>query len=240
VAWVVTNASSNFRAFVFWWVDWIFCGSGLRSFLALQIQGMGDPVNDQELMQKIKGTYSAALAEINSRSSIPEAFLAAMIANESGGNNNAKRFEPGVLSSLWQVLLGRKATYGSIQRANLVGFVTDLPQSTVTVPPTITNEAFQNLDSLASSWGATQIMGWHCLEEHAPFARPEDLTDEFVALKATVWLLGKFAAQFSLDLSSDFSDLLHCWNAGAPNHPTFDPNYVPNALARMDIYKALP
>jgi hypothetical protein len=191
-------------------------------------------------MQTIKGTFSGTLTDVCSRSSVPEAFLAAMIANESGGNNNAKRFEPGVLSSLWQVLLGRKAAYGSIGRADLVRFVADLAAPALTVPPTITNAAFQNLDSLATSWGVTQIMGYHCLEEHVPFDRPEDLSDPAEALKSTVWLLGKFSSQFSLDLSTDFSDMLHCWNAGAPNHPTYDPNYVPNAMRRMDIYKALP
>jgi Transglycosylase SLT domain len=197
-------------------------------------------MTDQELMQSIKTKYGAAIAQVCAASSVPPAFLAALIANESGGNTDAKRFEPGVLVALWQVLLGRKATYGAIGRADLVRFVSGLPVEPVQVPTALRADTYQLLDSLAHSWGLTQIMGYHCLEQGCPVAAPPALQNPETSLRATVWMLVHFAAEFHLDVASDFSDLLHCWNAGSPGAATFDPHYVSNAMMRMDAYKALP
>jgi len=197
-------------------------------------------VTDQELMQSIKTKYGADLAQVCANSSVPASFLAAMIANESGGAPLAKRFEPAVLLDLWQVLLGRKAAYGSIGRGDLVTFVADLAIPTSTVPATLPNNAFQSLDDLANSWGLTQIMGYHCLDKSSAFARPEDLKDPVSSIRSTIWLLTQFAAQFSLDLATDFEALLRCWNTGRQNGVTYDPLYVPNALQRKALYEALP
>lgn len=197
-------------------------------------------MTDQELMQFIKTKYGATIEQVCSASSVPPAFLAALIANESGGNTDAKRFEPAVLASLWQVLLGRKAAYGAIGRADLVRFVSGVPEIPVQVPASVRSDTYQRLDSLAHSWGLTQIMGYHCLEHDSPATVPDDLRSPMICLKETIWLLTKFAAEFHLDVASDFSDLLHCWNAGSPGAATFDPHYVNNAMIRMDAYKALP
>jgi len=195
---------------------------------------------DQDLMQSIKTKYGATIDQVCSASSVPPAFLAALIANESGGNTDAKRFEPAVLVSLWQVLLGRKAAYGAIGRADLVRFVSGISEIPVQVPASVRSDTYQLLDSLAHSWGLTQIMGYHCLEHGCPAAAPPALQNPDTSLRATVWLLVHFAAQFDLDLATDFSDLLHCWNAGSPGAATFDPHYVANAMLHMDAYKALP
>ena len=196
-------------------------------------------MTDQELMQEIKLKYGALLVSVSGSSSVPPGFLAGMIANESEGALNAKRFEPAVLSSLWQVLLGRKAAYGSIGRADLVAYIADLPAASVSVPDNFSRDAFQNLDSLASSWGLTQIMGYHVLEHGCPAEHHGDLQNAEVSLKATIWMLAKFAAEFSLDLGTDFEDLLRCWNTGRPDGKTFDPAYVSNAMNRKAIYEAL-
>src|SRR5271157_711099 len=113
-------------------------------------------MSDLQLMQKIKGTYGALLTQACSSSSVPASFLCALIANESGGDPLAKRFEPAVLAALWQVLLGRKANYGSIGRGDLVAYVADLAAPTIAVPAALPNTAFNNLDALANSWGLTQ------------------------------------------------------------------------------------
>jgi|SRR5271157_1863397 len=197
-------------------------------------------MSDLELMQKIKATWGAAIAQACNSSSVPASFLAALIANESGGDPLAKRFEPGVLAALWQVLLGRKPAYGSIRRADLVGYVADLSAPAIAVPATLPNSVFQNLDALAHSWGLTQVMGYHCLQNVAALLRPEDLTSPQPCLKTTLALLAAFAHEFSLDLASDFEELLRCWNSGRPDGKTFDANYVPNGLARKVAYEALP
>lgn len=196
-------------------------------------------MSDNELMQSIKTKYGDTLTHITQASSIPPSFLAAMIANESGGDPNAKRYEASVLSSLWQVLLGRKAAYGSIGRADLVAYVADLPAPTLLFPATLPATLFQNVDGLATSWGLTQIMGYHVLEPGSPAQDHADLSIPDISIRSTIWLLTKFAEEFALDLATDFAELLHCWNAGAPSHPTFDANYVPNALARKAIYESL-
>src|SRR5216684_9160825 len=83
-------------------------------------------MSEQELMQFVKSVWYTTIMGACEASSIPPAFLAALIAGESGGKNDAKRFEPAVLHALWEVLLGRKAAFGSIGRADLVAFVSGL------------------------------------------------------------------------------------------------------------------
>jgi hypothetical protein len=198
-------------------------------------------MSDLQLMQKIKSTYGELLTQVCGSSSVPASFLGALIANETGGDPLEKRFEPGVLAALWQVLLGRKANYGSIGRADLVAYVADLPAPTITVPAALPNSVFQNLDALANSWGLTQIMGYHALESSVPAPlRPEDFTNPATCLKKTLTMLAAFANEFSLDLANDFEEMLRCWNSGRPDGKTFDPNYVPNGLARKIAYEALP
>ncbi len=194
-------------------------------------------MTDLELMQSLKAQYRATIAAAAAVSSVPAAFLAALVANESGGNANAKRFEPHVLAALWEVLLGRKEAYGSIARLSVVGYVTG-----VSVPPsssiaaTLPANAFQRVDALATSWGLTQIMGYHALEFGTTI---DDLKTPATGMRITTLMFAAFSRSFQLDLAKDFEALLRCWNGGHPTAPTFDPNYVPNALRRMDLWNSL-
>jgi len=193
-------------------------------------------MTDLELMQDIKTRFGATIAAACSVSSVPPAFIAALIANESGGNVNAKRFEHTVLAALWEVLLGRKAAYGSIARASLVGYVTGVSVPTVNVPSNLPANAFQRVDALATSWGLTQIMGYHALEFGVTIdalISPED------GLPIATKMLSGFARSFNLDVTKDFEELLRCWNGGHPTAQTFDPQYVPNGIARMALWNTL-
>ena len=190
-------------------------------------------MTDLELMQDIKTRFGAVIAAACSVSSVPPAFIAALIANESGGNVNAKRFEHTVLAALWEVLLGRKAAYGSIARASLVGYVAGVPVPTINVPANLPANAFQRVDALATSWGLTQIMGYHALEFGVTIdalISPED------GLPIATKMLSGFARSFNLDVTKDFEAMLRCWNGGHPTAQTFDPQYVPNGLARMNLW----
>jgi len=194
-------------------------------------------MSEQQLMQSIKQKWGAGITAACALSSVPPAFIAALIANESGGNPDAKRFEPRVLLALWEVLLGRKAAYGSIGRADLVQFVASPPLSVYSAPTTLPGDTYQRLDSLATSQGLTQIMGYHVLETELSLGGIDNLKSGAGNLTAAIRLLAQFAHRFQLALASDFPPLFACWNTGAPDPAkTFDPNYVPNGLARMKIY----
>lgn len=193
-------------------------------------------MSEQELMQSIKTAWGAAIADACSTSSIPENFLAALIAGESGGHNDARRFEKNVLLSLWEVLLGRKAAFGSIGRADLVKFTAAFSNGQTHFSDSLPPDAFQRVDGLATSWGLTQIMGYHVLAANLTL---EDLRDPAKHLRFALTMLTGFAHQFQLDVTREFDDLFRCWNTGRPDGATFDPAYVNNGLARMAVWTSL-
>jgi hypothetical protein len=197
-------------------------------------------MSDQALMQSIKEKWGAAIATTCAMSNVPPAFLAALIAGESGGNENAKRFEPRVLSALWEVLLGRKAAYGSISTRHLIQFVANTPAIPSVTPQSLPADALQRLDSLATSWGLTQIMGYEVLDPVLSAGFLGNLQSPASELPITLRMLAQFAEHFALDVTKNFSEMFDCWNTGRPHSATFDPQYIPNGIARMAIYEALP
>jgi len=185
-------------------------------------------VTDQELMQSIKTKWGAVIDAACRASSVPPAFLAALVANESGGNPDAKRFEPGVLAQLFAVLLNRKAFYGSIARENIIAFGQQ-------VSSTLNMQMIVALDQLSTSWGLVQVMGYEAIALH---------TNGIVALQTpasemdvATRMLADFARRYQFDLAADFSEMFDCWNTGRPHSPTADPKYIPNGLRRMEIYQ---
>jgi hypothetical protein len=211
------------------------------------------PINSAEDagMGVIQRSLGAQISVACESSSVPPSLLAAIIANESAGKPDAKRFEPTVLRTLWEVLLGRKADYcpagakRPLGRNDLLGYTL-----AHTLPGTGTNGAadqaisVQRLDGLATSWGLTQIMGWHVLEfSPSAFFTVEQIRTVDGCLRFTIMLLTWFAFKYRLDLATDSRMLLHCWNTGVPEddpgHPTYDPNYVAHGLIRMTDYEEL-
>ena len=197
-------------------------------------------MSEHDLMQSIKATWGTVIADACKTSRVPPAFIAALIAGESGGKNDAKRFEKSVLTALWEVLLGRKASFGSIGRADLVAFVTGIPGTPINAPRSLPPDSFQRLDVLATSFGLTQIMGYHVLEQSIGHSvDTEELKNPNTHLAIAMRLLAQFANRFGLDVMNDFEQLFRCWNTGQPDGRTFDPAYVGNALARMAIWTSL-
>lgn len=186
-----------------------------------------------DLVQSIKTKWNAEISSACSTSSVPAAFIAALIANESGGDPHAKRFEKVVLASLWEVLLGRKAAFGSIGGTDLVQFVAQSKVFPVNTPLAISSDAFQRFDSLATSWGLTQIMGYEAIAFHTTVTA---LQAPDTSLVITTKMLAQFASRFQLDVTKDFEQLFRCWNGGHPTAATFDPQYVPNGLERMNLW----
>lgn len=188
-------------------------------------------MTDQELMQSIKTKWGALLDSACKTSNVQPAFLAALVANESAGNPDAKRFEPGVLAQLFAVLLNRKAFFGSIARENIIAFGQQ-------VSSTLNMQMIVALDQLSTSWGLVQIMGYEAIAYHT--AGVAALQSPVPEMTVATRMLADFAARKSLDLAKDVSQLFDCWNTGRPHAPTADPQYIPNGLRRMELYKALP
>lgn len=166
-------------------------------------------------MQRIHERWGGLITEACKYSSIPQEFLAALIANESGGDPQAKRFEPGVYKHLSAVREGRESRYGNLTRAELL----PLDDS--------------GLRNLASSWGLTQVMGYHVARRPGGI---EILLDPKTHLNFALGMLAEFAERFSLHATLEFEELFHCWNTGSPYKETYDPRYCERGLARMKIY----
>lgn len=201
------------------------------------------------LMQSIREKYHAIIEAIcgapilisGALPAVPPGvkpeFLAALIAGESGGNPDAKRFEGGVLVSLWQVLQGRKAHFGSIgaQDLRLHLLSGETPHVVGGVPAEV-DSALGRLDELATSWGLTQIMGYESIAFGVPVP---SLMSPVSGLQITCRMLAQFAQRKQLDLGKSFPELFDCWNTGRPHAPTADPAYIPRGLARLDLYREL-
>ena len=197
-------------------------------------------MTDQELMQAIKTRWGALLDSAAQTTSVPESFLAALVANESGGNPDAKRFEPAVFAALAEVLLGRKAAYGSLGGIDIRRFVlpAEVASGMATIDAGKCIEVVERLESLATSWGLLQVMGYEAIPFHlgGPGALQSPASEMPIALK----MLAQFASHNGLDLGKDFAELFDCWNTGRPHAPTADPQYIPKGLARKTIYEGLP
>ncbi len=169
-------------------------------------------------MASLREHWGTAITGASQGSSIPGEFLAALIANESGGNPNARRLEPRVLNHLRRVAAGSEHAYGAITRDTLEGL------------------SGATLELASSSLGLAQVMGYHALADGAD---PANLLDPEFNLTFAVCLLVDFADRFGLDTSRDFPKLFRCWNTGSPAGATFDPEYVSKGMARMTIYSEL-
>ena len=206
---------------------------------------------ERRLMQRIFDLCRDAIRQACASSSLPPEFLAALAANESGGRADAARFEPSVYRELEAVARGASGAFGSIDAVSLGAEVTDLaapgdaqlharyltPAFAANHYEEITALSDEALRQLSCSWGYTQIMGYHMIG-HPGTVR--DLLNPDVHFRLAVQLLSEFAADYHLDLASEFSELFSCWNTGRPYGKTFDPHYVENGLRRMQIYRQLP
>jgi hypothetical protein len=195
---------------------------------------MTDP--DLALMQNIQKLWATELAAAVGGTAVSEAFLAALVANESGGNADAVRFEPAVFSELAEVILGTRKGYSpagihhTLGRVELLDFIEPAGVSDFT-------DCLERLAELATSRSLTQIMGWHFVE--MSHMMPGKILSAGAYLTFTIELLVYFANHYSLDLVNNVPELLRCWNTGKPDGVTSDPHYVANGVKRMSLYGSL-
>jgi len=212
-----------------------------------------------KLMQAVKSACGPALAAFSPSSSVPESFWAALTANECGGNlvrgdaiQNIKRREPAVFSHLALVAAGFQPNYGSITKIAI-----DHAEDQSLARPTASHEAFMatapsvlpamatpqettiTVDDLlrwSTSWGWTQLMGYHALEWGIAVS---DLWSPALHYGLAARLMAGFVKQYALDPKTEFEPMARCWNTGGPEGKTYDPAYVPNLLSRMEAWEKL-
>lgn len=249
------------------------------------------------LMRRLIGSVKGYVSEITGDIKVPAEFLAALTANESGGDPHATRFEPGVYQHLKNVAEGRVTSYGNIGKSLLereigqhhqpvvaptavaptavahaavaptAGAPTAVHPETTTEPhsgepkmslpaakpdsyhaehltvafstacaPALSALEDEAIRHLATSWGLTQIMGYHMLGRPEPV---EKLSDPVFHYRLAARMVEDFAARFHLDPQRDFEPLFHCWNTGRPDGKTFDPSYAEKGMRRIEICRQL-
>jgi hypothetical protein len=213
-------------------------------------EGLGHALAEQKLVARVFDRCNSAILAACKSSSVPPEFLGALTANESGAKDRAARFEPAVYRHLAAVVSGAAPAYGSIHAEVLLAKLgrvlhpkADDFHAHFLTPPFGANHLSElaglpdeGLRELATSWGYTQIMGYHMVERRGAV---RDLLQPAFHFRVALELLAEFAAAHQLDLASEFAEMFCCWNTGQPYGKTYDPMYVGHGLSRMAIYKNL-
>lgn len=202
---------------------------------------------DRGLMQRVYERFNQTIITAVAKTDLPGSFLAALTANESGGRSDAFFFEPKVYEHLKAVASGQSVAYGSIALKSLVSafqqnfdakdekfqaWLTALHESEAV--HNITQFEDADLRALSTSWGLTQIMGYHVVGRKIAV---RELLNPDIHYRLATQILADFAQRFGLKLSHDWEALFRCWNTGRPEGKTFDPEYVSKALQRMNLYR---
>ncbi len=207
-------------------------------------------VTELHLVQRVFERCHRFIRSACEQSSVPPEFLGALVANESAGDPTAARFEPSVYRHLKAVSMGRSPAYGGFRLSDLAAEVEEIlhPKAQhfharYLIEPFGANHreklaALEDdaLRELATSWGFTQIMGYHMVGRGGA---ARDLLEPSFNFRVALELLAEFAAGYQLDLSREFEEMFRCWNTGAPYGETFDPHYARNGLRRLEIYRSV-
>ena len=193
-------------------VTW-FCKSlGLSSF-AILLSACPTNYDDILMLQ----TYHAMHKQIWQASygtPIPESYLAAVISLETSppGNWNSERFEAHIYQRLLALKRKGKA-FGSISRKKLL------------------KHSDKELRQFATSYGPTQMMGYHCLQINCSIS---DLKSSYHLQWAVAWMelnYGTYARR------ANWEACLRIHNTGRPEGKTYHANYVRDGLRRMNYYE---
>ena len=144
---------------------------------------------------------------------IPASYLAALISLESHppGNRNSQRFE----SKIFQRLLELKKdgrSFGGIPRSR----VSDLTDS--------------QLRELATSYGLTQIMGYHCLDMGCSI---QDLSGDYHLMWSVAYIRRHYLQKIK---QKDWQACFRIHNTGKPEGTTHRNDYAEKGVLRMQYY----
>ncbi len=210
--------------------------------------GFEDCPAEGRLMARVHARAHGVMAEACGRSSVPVEFLAALVANESGGDGAARRFEPAAYRHLKAVLEGGQPATAHLRAPDLAAELDEMrgrrpaayhaglldADFAARYGAELAAQDDAALRELATSWGFTQIMGYHMVGRPGV---PRDLLDPARHFRVAIELLAQFAEHFALDLTREFAELFRCWNTARPDGRTFDPDYVEKGLRRMEMYR---
>jgi hypothetical protein len=205
---------------------------------------------EHRLVRRVFTRCHGFIQEACRSSSVPAEFLGALTANESGGDLAAVRFEPSVYRHLKAVAAGECPRYGGIGGEAIGEELAEvLHPKTGEFNAKFLNSLFmasqaselsrladEALRELASSWGYTQIMGYHMIGRRGTV---RDLREPRFHYHLTNQLLADFGESYQLDLAREFEEMFRCWNTGQPDGKTADPAYVEKGLTRMQLYVEL-
>lgn len=176
--------------------------------------------------EQIVELYGQKILAATRNTGIDPAFVAGKTGVEAGVKNgkiveNATRFEPGVYQDLKDLrdkgfcfIGGKKMkTYSGVKRSQIAD-ATDAA-----------------LKALATSYGLTQIMGWHMINNLK--GTISDLRDPDKHLSYNVQLLALVGGNYLK--RKDYESVLRIWNTGRANGKTYHPYYVANALLVMEM-----
>jgi len=173
------------------------------------------PADEEDaIMLQIYHSLHVEIENALSGTEIPPAYMAALISLESvpPGNKNSERFEPFVYSRLLD-LKYRGLPYGSLSRRILSEY------------------SDEEIRKFATSYGLTQIMGYHCLEMGCSI---DDLKGRYHLLWAMNWMRKNYNQML---LKKDWQACFRIHNTGRANGVTARPDYVTRGLLRMAYYQ---
>jgi hypothetical protein len=169
---------------------------------------------DDALMLHLYHKYQKDIERATLGTQISPAYLAALISLESHppGNPESERFEPAIYERLKELKYTAKP-YGSLSRKVMLN-LTDA-----------------ELRKLATSYGLTQIMGFHCLDLGCSV---DELKGNYHLQWAVVWMMKNYrdAAR-----RNDWESCFRIHNTGHPSGTTSRKDYVSIGLKRMKYYE---
>lgn len=189
--------------------------------------------HERDLMLRVWNLAGPHIRAFSKFTSVPDAFWGSLTSLETGAwlRKNTivpHRFEPHVQDYLIAIKLGTKREYGGITAKHLF------------------NATETDIKKYASSWGLTQVLGYHCLRWGVPVERLEQPELHY---QLAARLLAEFCEHFDLDQRMDHEQLLRAWNTGSPSkrklpdgrevETTHDPEYVNNGLRRMELWREM-
>lgn len=185
-----------------------------------------------KLAQQIFDRFDKQIVEATTGTVIQPAFIAGLVGNEVGkdrkGNivRSVTRFEPHVFRALKSI----KVNGYRISNGKRVNHYNRITQADIHDA----NDAA--LEALATSYEATQIMGWHVIKNlHCTIA---DLRNPDKHFFYTIKLLQLNGYVRSLS-EAEMDNEMRQWNSGSENGRTYHKNYVPTAQMIRQAYRQI-
>ncbi len=179
---------------------------------------------ERELMRRIRGTCGRQIEEATQGDMMRAALLAAITANESGGNGLVYRFEPSTYCRLHSLLKGEDEDVEGITREQFENFLNGAKAEAARVAL---------LRKAAGRHGYTQIPGCCAVRWKVPL---EALLEKERHFHLAARRLEELRLEFHLNPESHALELGRAWNTGHPMGRTRSPLYSWRLGLRRSLY----